>query len=125
MTTSKDEIIAGLTKDVVAMTRELAHWKANHDHIKLHCSVLRDRPDLPADRLKAYQDLCRQIDATNTRAETAESRVTVLEEALSRCADELEESIENEGKLASFKSAAAFARASLSPPTQVAEKEAT
>lgn len=135
--TAKDAIIAGLTAAAATLRVALAQCAgvicesgnlnnyrnlSNDELGKLWISAAT----FAADTLNsetAGADFLAHHRTTVARAETAESRVTVLEEALRRCADELEESIENEGKLASFKEAAAFARASLSPPTQVTERE--
>lgn len=36
------------------LQKELTHWKANHANIALRCKLLRDRPDLPVERIKAF-----------------------------------------------------------------------
>lgn len=35
------------------------HWKSNHDEFVRRCALLRERPDLPVDRIPAYQELIR------------------------------------------------------------------
>lgn len=35
------------------------HWKANHADQVARCALLRERPDLPVDRIPAYQELVR------------------------------------------------------------------
>lgn len=51
-----------LLPEAAELKTQRDHWKANHDHIKLHLSVLRDRPDLPVDRHRAYQELARRLE---------------------------------------------------------------
>lgn len=68
-------------------TKDRDHWKANHDYIKLHCAVLRDRFDLPAERLKAYQELCRHLEDARSALSTANNRIKHLEEELRRRQD--------------------------------------
>jgi hypothetical protein len=46
--------------DLVA---ERDHWKANHDNAVARCALLRERPDLPVDRIPAYQELVRLQEA--------------------------------------------------------------
>lgn len=35
------------------------HWQANHADLVARCALLRERPDLPAERLPAYRELVR------------------------------------------------------------------
>lgn len=41
------------------LREELAHWKVNHDQMAARCAILRERDDLPVDRLPAYRELMR------------------------------------------------------------------
>ena len=45
--------------DLEASRKEAAHWMANHDQQVARCSLLRQRPDLPVDRIPAYAELVR------------------------------------------------------------------
>jgi hypothetical protein len=52
---------------IIAMARritevykaDIKHWKSNHDNMVSCCAILRDRPDLPAERTVAYRELIR------------------------------------------------------------------
>lgn len=35
------------------------HWKSNHDDLVKRCALLREREDLPVDRIPAYAELTR------------------------------------------------------------------
>lgn len=41
------------------LEKELHHWKSNHKAMVHRCAMLRDRPDLPVDRIPAYRELIR------------------------------------------------------------------
>lgn len=38
------------------------HWRANHANLVARCALLRERPDLPVDRIPAYDELVRLQD---------------------------------------------------------------
>ena len=40
---------------IVELRREVAHWKANHDHQVERARILMERPDLPIERVEAYK----------------------------------------------------------------------
>lgn len=40
-----------------ALKEELREWKANHEQMVRRCAILRERPDLPVDRIPAYEEL--------------------------------------------------------------------
>lgn len=42
---------------VEQLQKELTHWKANHENITIRCKLLRDRLDLPVERIKAFEHL--------------------------------------------------------------------
>jgi hypothetical protein len=39
------------------LQKELTHWKANHSNISLRCQLLRDRWDLPVERIRAFEQM--------------------------------------------------------------------
>lgn len=43
----------------VKQTKELEHVRANHDDLVKRCALLRQRLDLPVDRIPAYDELIR------------------------------------------------------------------
>ncbi|MCK5132718.1 MAG: hypothetical protein KAR40_11270 [Candidatus Sabulitectum sp.] len=43
--------VAELQAENDALKAELSHWKANHADMVARCAMLRERPDLPADRI--------------------------------------------------------------------------
>jgi uncharacterized coiled-coil DUF342 family protein len=43
--------------EIDALNAEVAHWKANHDNMVNRSRVLIDRPDLPLERVKAFEQL--------------------------------------------------------------------
>lgn len=63
---------------LAAVEGERDHWKANHDEMVRRNSVLRDRPDLPVDRLPALA----RLEARATAAEAREARLKRESEAL-------------------------------------------
>ena len=40
---------------IQALTRELAHWKNNHATEVRRARILKERPDLPIERVQAYE----------------------------------------------------------------------
>lgn len=48
-----------LKQRIESLERELHHWKSNHKAMVHRCAMLRDRPDLPVDRIPAYRELIR------------------------------------------------------------------
>lgn len=70
----KEELFA----KVVEKDRDIAKWKAAHDEMVGRNRLLRDRPDLPADRIRAHDEW---VENQEQRAEIAR-----LREALKFCA---------------------------------------
>lgn len=59
-----------LLEEVSRLKAEIHKWKANHDAAVSRCALLRQRPDLPADRIPAadaYEALIEEKDAENLR----------------------------------------------------------
>ncbi|WP_353641362.1 Lar family restriction alleviation protein [Mesorhizobium sp. WSM2239] len=81
MLKAADAIVA-LIALVRANAAERDHWKANHDEMVARNAVLRDRPDLPVDRLPALQ----RVEA---RAEAAERKLAEAGKVLKQIADPL------------------------------------
>jgi hypothetical protein len=48
-----------LQRESERLRRELAHVQASHADLVARCALLRERPDLPADRVPAYRELLR------------------------------------------------------------------
>lgn len=48
-----------LKQKIESLEKELHHWKSNHKAMVHRCAMLRDRPDLPVDRIPAYRELIR------------------------------------------------------------------
>lgn len=51
------EIAAEADAKIAGLEAERDHWKANHDEMVQRNKALRDRPDLPADRLPMFEKL--------------------------------------------------------------------
>lgn len=47
--------IAQLSDEVRNLKNEVAHWKANHATEVSRARILKDRPDMPVERVKAYE----------------------------------------------------------------------
>lgn len=47
--------VAELQEEVFELQRELTHWKANHANEVKRARVLIERPDIPLERVKAYE----------------------------------------------------------------------
>jgi hypothetical protein len=62
-------LAAALTTANLA-TASAAHWKSNHADQVARCALLRQREDLPVDRIPAYDELARlQGELTNVRGQ--------------------------------------------------------
>jgi hypothetical protein len=59
---------------VRAMKEERDHWKANHDEMVARNALLRQRPDLPADRIPAHNELVR-LQSDNARLREALEKI--------------------------------------------------
>lgn len=64
-----------LANDLDAAVKERDHWKSNHDAVVERNRVLRDRPDLPADRLPALKALQTQIAILTNERDVARNAV--------------------------------------------------
>ena len=64
--------MVGYEKGRDELEAEVKTWKANHDEMKARNKLLRNRPDLPMERVVGYDDMMRRL-------EEAEARVEVLE----------------------------------------------
>jgi len=47
---------------VKELVREANHWKAAHDNMVMRNALLRQRPDLPIERIQAYERVTRELD---------------------------------------------------------------
>lgn len=47
------------------------HWKHNHDNMVSRCALLSQRPDLPVDRIPAYQELAKLQELIDRNARVA------------------------------------------------------
>jgi len=56
---TKDQEIIQLRERVKEMEKELQNCNANHKDLVSRCALLRERPDLPVDRIPAYNELVR------------------------------------------------------------------
>ncbi|SMC41193.1 hypothetical protein SAMN06297251_10289 [Fulvimarina manganoxydans] len=64
-----------------AARKEAAHWKANYDEMVRRNAVLRDRPDLPVDRLPALARLREENETWRSHAATLLANLDYLTEA--------------------------------------------
>jgi predicted nucleic acid-binding Zn-ribbon protein len=55
--TRQAKVIDNFQRQVDADLAEIAHWKANHRNMVEKCAFLSQRPDLPVDRIPAYERL--------------------------------------------------------------------
>lgn len=51
--------LGDLIRENKRLREEARHWKSNHNAMVARCSMLRDRHDLPIDRIPAYKELIR------------------------------------------------------------------
>lgn len=88
-----EETIATLEADNTALKREAAHWKNNHATVVWQARILKERTDMPLERVKAYEkvvELQRLHDALaedNNRLHAAGSQVIQALEMLGRTTD--------------------------------------
>lgn len=69
---------AGLVKHESALA-EIQRWKSAHSNMRTRCALLRQRPDLPVDRIPAYNDLVRmQNSLANENKDEDEVRMNWL-----------------------------------------------
>lgn len=83
---------------VAELEKERDHWKANHKNVIEQLRLFKQRPDLPVDRLPAYQRLVelqeqverlkREWDTLETRAIAAEENEAVTKEFLETCTNQ-------------------------------------
>jgi len=67
-------------KRIDALAAEVKTWKANHDEMKARNKLLRNRPDLPMERVVGYDDMMQRL-------EKAEARVRDLSSELASFCD--------------------------------------
>ena len=67
-------------KRIDALAAEVKTWKANHDEMKARNKLLRNRPDLPMERVVGYDEMMRRL-------EEAEARVRDLSSELASFCD--------------------------------------
>ena len=61
---------------------EVLHWRANHDEMVKRNALLRDRPDLPLERTKAYEEFVTDLDAALADNERLREALKEYEEEL-------------------------------------------
>lgn len=44
-----------------SLQKERDHWKANHDEMVARNALLRNRPDLPIERIRGYEEIMKRI----------------------------------------------------------------
>jgi len=49
-------------KRIDALAAEVKTWKANHDEMKARNKLLRNRPDLPMERVVGYDDMMQRLE---------------------------------------------------------------
>lgn len=64
------------------LRKDRDRWKANHDHQVEVNRLLRDRPDLPIERLRSYEDIMRKIRHIKTDAGDMRFSAVKLTESL-------------------------------------------
>ena len=55
----RNACINELQESLALAQAEIKQWKANHDDVVKRCALLREREDLPVDRIPAYRELIR------------------------------------------------------------------
>lgn len=65
---------AALREDLASELKELAMWKSNHASMVERAKLLRDRPDMPVERIAAFE----RMSALQQRLTVAEQRETEL-----------------------------------------------
>ncbi|KAA0888736.1 hypothetical protein [Oryzomonas rubra] len=70
---------ASLRTKVAELTKERDHWKANHNDLKNRLAFLRQRPDLPVDRIPVYEQLVKERDALVREVNVQRARAELFE----------------------------------------------
>lgn len=66
---------------VAQLAADAAHWRANHAHMVARCAYLHQRPDLPVDRIPAFEAHVNQINLLRAMFDLSEAvRAKLLEE---------------------------------------------
>ena len=55
---------------------EIKQWKAKHDDVVKRCALLRERDDLPVDRIPAYRELIRLQAIASEKSKVTPSDIT-------------------------------------------------
>lgn len=77
---TQEEAIGELRAALADAKDEIRHLKANHEHMILRCALLRQSPDLPVDRISAYDKLIQlQEENKRLRAELANRGWTIAD----------------------------------------------
>lgn len=68
------KVVNELETKLAEKDKELAHWKSNHADMVARNKILTQRPDLPTNRIKAYDELVRlqgELDKAEVRIQKA------------------------------------------------------
>lgn len=61
---SEQERVRDLEETVKRLRSEVLHWKKNHRHEVERARLLKDRLDMPVERVRAYE-LCKKLQEEN------------------------------------------------------------
>jgi len=64
---AREKEIKSLTADRDRLAKELKHWQANHGDMVRRCQFLSQRPDLPVDRIPAYEAMAKELEAVRKK----------------------------------------------------------
>ena len=70
--------LATLQREVDVYKAEAAHWRANHESLRLRLQFATQRPDLPVDRIPAMM-------AAQARIYSLQDQVEILSRRLRKC----------------------------------------
>jgi hypothetical protein len=72
---ARERQIEAANAEIARLTGELAHWKASHADMVNRCAFLSERPDLPVDRISAFERMNAEIARLNRVIDVAEFRI--------------------------------------------------
>ena len=70
---SSRRLLATAMDEIIALQKEVDHWKANHAREVERARILKERPDMPIERAQAYEQLGRMQTALTNIASLRET----------------------------------------------------
>lgn len=83
-------VVANLKEELIVANSQIKHWKSNHDNMVDRCNMLAQRPDLPVDRIPAFNALAK----AQAKIDELEAKISATEGIRSKFYPELKKAAE-------------------------------